>query len=227
MKKRMMTLLTAFALAAAFSAAGLAATTGRDITVYPGVSVFINGKKLVPTDVNGDPVEVFIYNGTTYLPARAVSGALKLSVQWDGETNSVYIGDPGSAQSAGSVQEFYDAVTASYYMLLAVDSDLYENWRNATCGAFDYDINEAIAAVQEQHAEDVSTLIELDGKIVELYKSARETKQAETVKAVMTAYSDYYDFVINLNGSFNQYEANQPAKQKAVSSALRELLYEL
>ena len=69
-----------------------AALSGKDITVYPGVSIFIDDRKLEPKDANGNPVEVFIYNGTTYLPVRAVSEALGQVVQWDGSTKSVYVG---------------------------------------------------------------------------------------------------------------------------------------
>lgn len=69
-----------------------AALLGKDITVYPGVNIFVDDQKLEPKDANGNPVEVFIYNGTTYLPVRAVSEALGQPVQWDGNTSSVYIG---------------------------------------------------------------------------------------------------------------------------------------
>lgn len=68
------------------------AAAGVNITVYPGVSIYMDDTKLNPTDANGKPVEVFIYNGTTYLPVRAVSEALGQVVQWEGSTRSVYIG---------------------------------------------------------------------------------------------------------------------------------------
>lgn len=126
------------------------------------------------------------------------------------------------------LEQFYNAVEISYQAISVIDSDIYENWRAAIYDdQFNNDINEAIAAAQEQHAEEIDALIELDGTIVELYKAARETEQAEPVKAVMVAYSEYYDFVINVSGSYNDYSEGRHEKQKAVSSALRELLYEL
>lgn len=70
----------------------MAATAGKSITVYPGVGLYIDDTKLIPKDVNGNPVEVFFYNGTTYVPIRAVSEAFGYPVQWDGDTRSVYIG---------------------------------------------------------------------------------------------------------------------------------------
>ena len=68
------------------------AAAGKNITVYPGVNIYIDDQKLNPKDVNGNPVEVFVYNGTTYLPVRAVSEALGKPVQWEGSTYSVYVG---------------------------------------------------------------------------------------------------------------------------------------
>jgi hypothetical protein len=47
---------------------------------------------VTPTDANGSVVHPFIYNGTTYLPVRAVGDAFGKPVHWDGGTNSVYVG---------------------------------------------------------------------------------------------------------------------------------------
>ncbi|MBQ3404106.1 MAG: NPCBM/NEW2 domain-containing protein [Oscillospiraceae bacterium] len=58
-----------------------------------GISIVIDGQKLHPTDVNGKTVEPMIYQGTTYLPVRAVSSALGKAVYWDGPTYTVYLGD--------------------------------------------------------------------------------------------------------------------------------------
>lgn len=69
------------------------------ISVSTGVNIYADGVKLDPKDANGNPVDVFIYNGTTYLPVRAVSDALGVPVQWDGNTRSVYLGtQPGTKQ---------------------------------------------------------------------------------------------------------------------------------
>lgn len=60
-----------------------------------GIKIVIDGKKLNPTDVNGNPVEPIIYNGTTYLPVRAVATALGKEVYWDGPNYTVYLGEMG------------------------------------------------------------------------------------------------------------------------------------
>lgn len=58
-----------------------------------GVKIVIDGEKLTPTDVNGNIVEPIIYNGTTYLPVRAVATAIGKAVYWDGPNYTVYLGD--------------------------------------------------------------------------------------------------------------------------------------
>lgn len=55
---------------------------------YRNIKIYADGK-LVNT--NGDN-EAFIYNGTTYLPVRAVGEAFNKAVDWDGKTASVYLG---------------------------------------------------------------------------------------------------------------------------------------
>lgn len=65
-----------------------------------GISMFVDGKLQVPTDVKGNVVEPLIYAGTTYLPVRAVVGMLTdKPVEWDAKTESIYIGQkPGPGQ---------------------------------------------------------------------------------------------------------------------------------
>ncbi len=81
-------------VSAAILLSGIAYAT-ETTTLYDvlanGISIFIDGEKLNPKDANGNPVEPLIYNGTTYLPVRAIATAFGKEVSWDGETKSVYI----------------------------------------------------------------------------------------------------------------------------------------
>ena len=72
----------------------LAASTKKTMDVsYNDIQIIVNGMRIIPRDINGTIVEPFIYNGTTYLPVRAVSEALGKTVEWDGTTYTVYVGD--------------------------------------------------------------------------------------------------------------------------------------
>lgn len=69
-----------------------AKAVGKYIEVSTGINIYMNDTLFLPKDGNGNPIEPFVYNGTTYLPVRAISEALNIPVQWDGETSSVYLG---------------------------------------------------------------------------------------------------------------------------------------
>lgn len=88
-------LIGALTMAVAFTLAFPAGAqmVGKTIEVFTGVTIYVDGVEMKPTDANGNPVETFVYNGTTYVPLRAVSQSLGENVQYDGATQSVYIGD--------------------------------------------------------------------------------------------------------------------------------------
>ncbi len=60
--------------------------------IYDNIKILIDGKEYQPTDANGNIVEPFIYNGTTYLPVRAIANAFNKNVNWDAENNTVILG---------------------------------------------------------------------------------------------------------------------------------------
>ena len=73
------------------------AVTLRDIPVAGGVSLEIDGEAFVPKNAAGEEVDVFVYDGTTYLPLRALAEALGYDVAWDGDTRTVSLSSPGGA----------------------------------------------------------------------------------------------------------------------------------
>ena len=96
MKKRksLIALAMACLIFAAFCVQTSAASRTKTIDVtYSDIKIYVDGKLAALKDVTGTTVEPFIYNGTTYLPVRAVSEALGKEVGWDGETSSVFIGE--------------------------------------------------------------------------------------------------------------------------------------
>ena len=57
-----------------------------------GITIVMDGDVIEPKDANGNPVDPVIYNGTTYLPVRAIAAAVGKAVDWDGRTKTVYLG---------------------------------------------------------------------------------------------------------------------------------------
>lgn len=95
MKKTLKGYLAGFLCAVILSAltAYAANTTNLYDVIASGITIVVDGEILNPTDANGNTVEPIIYNGTTYLPVRAVATALGKAVSWDGPNYTVYLGD--------------------------------------------------------------------------------------------------------------------------------------
>jgi len=92
--------------------AGTAAATVARRTLevdYADVRIELDGRQLTPKDATGAEVEPFICDGTTYLPVRAVSGALGLGVDWDQATHTVKLTSPSRPQAPEgySIDECY------------------------------------------------------------------------------------------------------------------------
>lgn len=90
--------LTALALALgiSFSAAGSVGASHADQQItasYRNIRLMVNGAYYTPTDTAGNVVPLFIYNGTTYGPVRAVCEAFGYNVNFDTSTNTVIVGD--------------------------------------------------------------------------------------------------------------------------------------
>lgn len=128
-KKRIQKIALAVVCLLAFSCTAVGASTvAKNITVYyRDIQIVVDGIKENP---NAEP---FIYNGTTYLPVRAVSEALGERVEWDGTNNTVYIGEqPGEKQYLVDVCPPYDTYSAMLYegkdgKYLTMAGDKYTN----------------------------------------------------------------------------------------------------
>ena len=97
MKKPAKSLILALCLVLLLSSAVYASNRTKMMEVrYMDIKLVVDGVPIIPKYTNGVVVEPFIYEGTTYLPVRAVGEALGKQVSWDGNTQTVYIGNvPG------------------------------------------------------------------------------------------------------------------------------------
>lgn len=62
-----------------------------DSKVYKQLKVFVDGKLIVPCDVNENYVAPINKNGTVYVPVRAIVEALGMTAAWDNDTRTVVI----------------------------------------------------------------------------------------------------------------------------------------
>ena len=89
MKKKILCIALAAALFISGATLATAAGVVRNITAQlrPDITITLDGAK---QKLSADPV---VYNGTTYLPLRAVSGLLGMKVDWNGSTKTVALGN--------------------------------------------------------------------------------------------------------------------------------------
>lgn len=96
--------------------------TSTTLSAITNISVEVDGKPFIPCDVNGNLVNIYAVNGTTYVPLRALCDAYNIPVVWDGENNRIYLGthinlvDPNvwPSQNDKKMQRDYNLASISF-----------------------------------------------------------------------------------------------------------------
>ena len=165
---------------------GFAALVSKTITVYTGITLYYDGVKVNPKDASGKKVEPLLYNGTTYLPVRAVSELFGEDINWDGNTKSVYIGTmPGKTTYLWYDVPAYDKSSCYERPTIKMDGKTYTNGieiDNYALFNLDgrYDTLEFDVGHKDSVWLDKELLIYLDGQLVRTV----EIKAEELVKHV-------------------------------------------
>ncbi len=131
-------------------------------------------------------------------------------------------------QKDNTLEQFHEKVSESQELLDKVADAIYSNWYDAIYkDKFGESIDLAIASAMVDNKENIDRVKSLDEEIATLFKKVKDTEQGKLVKDVMSAYSDYYEFVINVSGSFKSYSADKETLKKELASLLRDLSYEI
>ena len=95
MKKRLVALLVVMASLAAFAIGVFAADNVKEIsaTINYALKMKVDNIDWNPTEDDGTAIRPITYNGRTYLPVRAIAEKFGIAIDWDGETQTVIIGD--------------------------------------------------------------------------------------------------------------------------------------
>ncbi len=125
-------------------------------------------------------------------------------------------------------QEFYDKIVESQTCLDNFADDIYDCWYDAIYNdEYLGNINYAIAYAISNNEENKLKIEENDIIIKSLYKDIKDSELSDEIKAVMLAYSDYYEFVMNVSGSFSTFKENKENYKKAFASAIKTLAFEM
>lgn len=127
-----------------------------------------------------------------------------------------------------AVQDFYNAVLESQEKLDILNDAIYDNWYGAIYkDKFNGNINLAIAYAFSDNETLVDEIEANDEVIKGFYKLAKESDLSYEIKAVMQAYNEYYEFTVNVSGSFNSFKESSETNKKALATALKNLSYEI
>ncbi len=107
--------------------------------IYNDIKVVINGNRAELKDANGNTVDPFILDGTTYLPVRAVANSLDQAVSWDAKTQTVYIGKNEEIKQPSvwlkDLETFTGSATAKSKSEIEFGSNEYNYYLTANTGA--------------------------------------------------------------------------------------------
>ncbi len=144
--------------------------------VYKNIRICVDGVEMTPRDSAGKEVEPFIYNGTTYMPVRAVGEAVGKEVTYDGSTSTVYIGKSGQVKYLGQQIEAYQC-NGAYEGTYSMGGQKYVNSLNLNyenANAF-YNLNglytsiSGVYGMEDGTSEDREAIISFygDGRLID------------------------------------------------------------
>lgn len=177
-------------------------TTLYDV-IANGVKIVVDGQKLNPTDANGNKVEPIIYNGTTYLPVRAVASALGKAVYWDGPNYTVYLGDMDGELEYPTIRlEDMVSIADNPRESDQLVDNYGNNYNYAICNKYDLNMqflcNMKYSSFKgtlyvpegENYDDAVRLLIIADGKMIYTSPEMRKTSAPVKVDVDLTGYND-------------------------------------
>lgn len=104
--KRCGALLLCFLTLLALCISAAAAEPSKvSVELRPSVSIYVDGVERTFFDVKGREVHTIYYNGTHYLPVRAIGELMGKNVNWDGSTKTISLTSPRTAAAASGTPD--------------------------------------------------------------------------------------------------------------------------
>ena len=121
------------------------------------VNIKYNGEIQTMYDANGKQVFPIMYEGTTYVPVRAVSNIFGVAVDWDGATQTVLLGENDEWRKLTA--EDFNRYTAEKF---------YDGILDVTVDGQKYDTGIKVESTSKMYIANPSAYLELDNKCSEL-----------------------------------------------------------
>lgn len=101
MKKKVAITLTSLAMLGCLGTGVYAGSNLQEIKAYlnPGIKFKVDGQPVQLKNSSGAVITPISYNNTTYLPVRAISDLLGVTVNFDGKSNTIQLGEQSEGVS--------------------------------------------------------------------------------------------------------------------------------
>lgn len=101
MKKKVAITLTSLAMLGCLGTGVYAGSNLQEIKAYlnPGIKFKVDGQSVQLKNSSGAVIAPITYNNTTYLPVRAISDLLGVTVNFDGKSNTIQLGEQSEGYS--------------------------------------------------------------------------------------------------------------------------------
>ena len=123
--------------------------------------------------------------------------------------------------------EFYELVSETQEYLDGYADDIYSCWYDYVYEDEYSSVNGALLAAMLMNSENIDVIESNNEAIKNLYGELKDSDLKTEIKAVMQAYNEYYSLVMEVSGSFNSYSANKETLKKELSTALKNLSFEI
>ena len=124
--KKVFSLLLILTVVLVLESIRLADTTEVEVILNREIKVTYNEAIQEFQNVNGVKVYPLSYEGTTYLPIRSISSLFQSKIKWDGNTNSIYLGEGDlDTTSSKTVSSFNRGNNETIKVLLNRDIKIY------------------------------------------------------------------------------------------------------
>ena len=189
--------LVAIALLAAMTipTAAAAQSNMKQINVRYGIQLTVNGVSKRLTDANGNEVNPFEYNGTTYVPIRGVAQAMGAQVGYNQSTNTAYI-----IGEVGGINPSYDALNQIY----RATREMYES----SNGLFSICINGASSQLNMSYVQQIYST-----------NMKRYTNACDAVYQLSPS-DDYFSQILNLKTRMDTVKYNYEKTYEVVQNGM-------
>jgi V8-like Glu-specific endopeptidase len=175
----------------AFASTGSASKT----ISYRNIKITLNGLTITPTDANGNAVEPFIMDGSTYLPVRAVANALGLNVGWDSKTSTVSLNSNAELTPTELYKQYSPSVVhietntgggTGFFIeedIVATNNHVIKGAWHATIKTVDGQVYDVIEVVAASENPDLA-LLRVDGKGTPVTLNTQTAEMGSTIFSI-------------------------------------------